>query len=119
MDLLFDKSEIARVIYESRVDMAFDDEEKPDADDTDVQDTLRREAKLSIAAADILWQEMEEAGYGIEFGPHESGLRDVFDGGIFQGGNWVVDRPGPSLDDPDDWLRSLGDNPPEEPGPEI
>ena len=66
MELLFDKSEIARVIYESRIDMALEDWPHPDSEDEQVQNALRREAKLACAAASILWQEMEDAEFGYD-----------------------------------------------------
>ena len=66
MELLFDKSEVARVIFETRVDGALEDWPHPDSEDENVQNAIRREAKLAVAAASILWQEMEEAGFGYD-----------------------------------------------------
>ena len=75
MELLFDKSEVARTIFETRVDGALEDWPCPDPEDEQVQNAIRREAKLACEAAKILWQEMEDAGFGYDI--------SIFEGNVF------------------------------------
>lgn len=62
MEYLFDKLDVARTIFESRIDIAMNDYPYPDIEDEDIREEIRREARFATGAANIFFEEIEKAG---------------------------------------------------------
>jgi hypothetical protein len=107
MDYLFDKADVARCIFETRIDTALEDYTSPDIDDVGVQASIRREARLASEAAKILFEEMEEAGIEPMFS-----INDPMEMPDFSTGFPEIQPKRPSANDiSSQWLRDIGIDP--------